>query len=125
MQNPADSFYRLALLLAGLIGAGGMAAAAAATHTGDTLILGNLALVGLTQAPALLALSLYASNGFCFRLATGLIALGALLFCLDLAARHFTGNRLFPMSAPIGGTAMIAGWIAVAVGAVLSFRSKG
>ena len=50
-------FSRLALFLAGVLGAGGVAAAAASAHTGDAL-LGPLALVALAQAPALLAFGL-------------------------------------------------------------------
>jgi uncharacterized membrane protein YgdD (TMEM256/DUF423 family) len=47
------------------------------------------------------------------------VAIGACLFSADLAARHFLGAGLFPMSAPFGGTAIIAGWLIVAVGGLL------
>ena len=40
----------------------------------------------------------------------------------DLLARDFLGSRLFPMSAPIGGTLLIAGWLAIAVSALWRFR---
>jgi uncharacterized membrane protein YgdD (TMEM256/DUF423 family) len=45
------------------------------------------------------------------------LAVGALLFAGDLAARHFLDTRLFPMAAPAGGMAMIAGWLLVAISA--------
>ena len=40
---------------------------------------------------------------------------GAALFAADLATRAFSGDRLFPFAAPIGGTAMIVSWFALAV----------
>ena len=104
-------FNRLAIAVAGILGAAGVAAAAGATHTGDQAILGPLALIALTQAPAVLALGLFAGSGRIVRPATALIGLGALFFSADLAARHFTGSGLFPLSAPLGGGAMIAGWV--------------
>jgi uncharacterized membrane protein YgdD (TMEM256/DUF423 family) len=100
-----------------------MAAAAAASHAGDERILGPLALIALTQAPALLAIALAAPAGRIFRAGAILIALGAVIFTADLALRHFTGNRLFPLSAPIGGTAMIAGWLVLAVCGLLKRQS--
>lgn len=103
-------FSRLAVAVAGLLGATGVTAAAGASHGGDSQILGSLALIALTQAPAILALGLLGGGRF-LNLATAIIGLGALLFSADLATRHFTDARLFPMSAPIGGTAMIIGWL--------------
>jgi uncharacterized membrane protein YgdD (TMEM256/DUF423 family) len=50
------------------------------------------------------------------------IGAGALLFSADLAVRHFTGHGLFPMSAPIGGSAMILGWALLVPAAVLLRR---
>jgi uncharacterized membrane protein YgdD (TMEM256/DUF423 family) len=119
-----DWFTRLAIVIAGLLGAAGIAAAAGATHTGDTRLLGALALVALTQAPAILGLTLLAGRSIAFRLATAGIALGAVVFSVDIAMRHFTGNGLFPMSAPLGGILMIAGWLAVAVAGATSPRNR-
>jgi uncharacterized membrane protein YgdD (TMEM256/DUF423 family) len=118
-----DWFTRLAIVIAGLLGAAGIAAAAGATHTGDTRLLGALALVALTQAPAILALTLL-GRSIVFRIATAGIALGAVVFSADIAMRHFTGSGLFPMSAPLGGILMIAGWLAVAVAGAMSRRNR-
>ena len=41
------------------------------------------------------------------------------LFAGDLVFRHAAGHGLFPMSAPTGGFLMMAGWLAVALGAFL------
>ncbi|MBE0692150.1 MAG: DUF423 domain-containing protein, partial [Aquamicrobium sp.] len=40
-------------------------------------------------------------------------------FAGDLVLRDVAGQRLFPMAAPTGGTLTIAGWLAVAVSALL------
>jgi uncharacterized membrane protein YgdD (TMEM256/DUF423 family) len=44
--------------------------------------------------------------------------LGAFLFSGDIALRAFAGHRLFPMAAPIGGTVLIAAWLALAAAAI-------
>lgn len=107
------------IFLAGLLGAAGIAAAAASSHASDGPRFASLALIALTQAPVLLALGLYAGPGIVIRTGGLIIAAGALLFCLDLAGRHFMGSGLFPMSAPLGGMAMIAGWLVVAFGGLM------
>ncbi len=73
----------------------------------------------LAHAPALVAL--YAAWPS-FRTAPAaalLIAAGTALFSADLAMRHASGHGLFPMSAPLGGTTIMAGWLAVSLGAFL------
>ncbi len=117
-----DWFSRLAIVIAGILGAGGVAAAAAASHLGDDHILGNLALIALTQAPAVLALGLFAGRGIALCVATALIALGALAFSADLAAIHFMGVSPLPMAAPVGGTMMIAGWLLLIPAALIARR---
>ena len=77
---------------------------------------------GVAAAPALLALTLLATTNL-LRIATLTLAGGATLFCADLAARHLFGGGLFPFSAPLGGMAMIAGWVLVGVGGLLMPRS--
>jgi len=106
-----DWFPRLAVIVAGVLGASGIAAAAGASHAGDASILVPLSLIALTQAPAVLALGLHAAATRFLRLATAVIAVGALIFVADLAARHFTGTALFPLAAPVGGGALILGWL--------------
>ena len=44
-----------------------------------------------------------------------LMEAGATLFSAELAARAFTGDRLFPFAAPIGGTTMMLSWLALAI----------
>jgi len=108
-----DWFNRLAILIAGLLGAAGVATAAAATHAGGAL-LQPLALVALTQAPALLAFGLSPVKAIGLRAGALVVGIGALLFAADLGIRQLWGPSLFPYAAPIGGAAMIAGWLIVA-----------
>jgi uncharacterized membrane protein YgdD (TMEM256/DUF423 family) len=44
------------------------------------------------------------------------------LFAGDLTMRAFTGAGLFPLAAPSGGIAMIAGWAMVALAALMPPR---
>jgi len=118
----SDWFTRLMLFFAGLLGAGGVAAAAASAHTGAAL-LQSLALVALTQAPALLAFGLVPVRSAGLRTGALIVAAGALLFAADLAVRHFLGPHLFPYAAPVGGTAMIAGWALVGIAGLLARRT--
>ena len=118
----SETFTRIIVVVAALLGAAGVAAAAGATHSGDQALLGPLALVALTQAPALIALAAYQPPFRLMRSAAVVIALGAMLFSADLAMRHFTGAPLFPHAAPIGGTMLIAGWLVLAVSAIVGPR---
>ncbi|OAP34783.1 DUF423 domain-containing protein [Sinorhizobium americanum] len=107
------------LFIAGLMGVFGVAAAAAASHGTDPRLLGGASAMCLAHAPALVALHAGWSHFRTATIAALLLALGTALFAADLTMRHFTGHGLFPMSAPLGGVTMIAGWLAVALGALL------
>lgn len=100
--------------LAGLCGALAIAAYAGAAHGGETH-LNTIAPLLLGHAPALLILSLIVSNSRVASLGGAILVAGLALFCGDLFMRDMTGNRLFPMSAPIGGSLMILGWLVVGV----------
>lgn len=108
---------RLTLFFAGLIGAFGVGFSALAAHGGDTRLYGAAALVSLTQAPALLGLSIGWRMIRTSAVASLLIGIGCILFAGDVSVLAKFGHGLFPMAAPIGGTMMILGWIAVAAGA--------
>jgi uncharacterized membrane protein YgdD (TMEM256/DUF423 family) len=117
-----DAIRNFILLLAGVIGCAGVALAAAATHGGDTHYFGAASTMSLAHAPALLAI--YAGYD---RLRTApaaglVLGLGTLLFGGDLIYRHFHDTGLFPLAAPIGGFAMMAGWILAGLGAFLAVR---
>ncbi len=113
---------RLVVVLAGLAGACGVVLAAVAAHGADAASLASGANMLLVHAPAALAIAALADRAVLPRRASLLVALalllGAGLFAGDLAMRHFTGNRLFPMAAPTGGTLTILSWAALVVAAL-------
>ncbi|GAK68970.1 hypothetical protein RRU01S_03_01380 [Agrobacterium rubi TR3 = NBRC 13261] len=102
------------LFLSGILGAAGVALAAAATHTGATYMLGNASAMCLAHAPILLGLYLGWERIRTAVPAAILLGLGTMVFAGDLVSRHFTESGLFPMAAPIGGLGMILGWLALA-----------
>jgi len=113
-----DAIIRPAtLFVVGILGGGGVALAAAATHGGDTHFLGAASTMCLAHAPALLALYAGYDRIRTAPLAAMLLGLGTLIFAGDLISRHFGGSSLFPLAAPTGGFGMIAGWAAIALGA--------
>jgi uncharacterized membrane protein YgdD (TMEM256/DUF423 family) len=111
---------RLLIVFAGLVGAAGVAAAAAASHDcGRNLA--ALSTICLAHGPALLALGL-AGRGRVLLAAAGVLALGTALFCADLAMREYLGHGLFSGAAPLGGGAMLLGWLGVALGGMFLRR---
>ena len=113
---------QILIVVAGLLGAAGIALAAAGAHghpqsgldaAGYLLVIHAVALLGGADAlhQGLLARTVGAG-------ALLALAIGAALFGSDVAMRAFVGHRLFPMAAPAGGLAMIAGWLAIAIAAV-------
>ncbi|WP_294540707.1 DUF423 domain-containing protein [uncultured Rhodoblastus sp.] len=111
--------------LAGLMGAGGVAAAAVAAHIGGGARLANVAMILLVHAAAVLALSARAketSGSSRLWLASALaLAFGATLFSADVALLTLRGARLFPMAAPTGGMTMIAGWLLASAAGLAGF----
>jgi len=109
------------LVLACLMGAGGVGLAAAAAHGAPALGLESAAYLLLFHAVAVLGAAGLADRGLLWRpvalvAMAGFIAGGG-LFAGDIAMRAFAGQRLFPMAAPIGGTLLILGWLVLAVAA--------
>ncbi|WP_320198366.1 DUF423 domain-containing protein [Agrobacterium sp. rho-13.3] len=102
------------LFLSGVLGASGVALAAAATHTGATQLLGNASAMCLAHAPILLGLYIGWERIRTATPAAILLGLGTVIFAGDLVSKHFTGNSLLPMVAPAGGLGMIFGWLVLA-----------
>ena len=112
---------RLTIMAAGLIGAIGVMSAAAASHAGESRNLSAIAAICLAHGPVLLALGL-ASHGRVFNVSTLLMVFGTVVFAADLGVREWLGHGLFPGAAPIGGVAMIAGWLALVLAGAVSAR---
>ena len=119
--------FRVLVMLAGAMGAAGVALAAASAHQPDATRLASASSMLLFHAPTVLAavllverrvihmwLGLAASFGF---------VVAAALFATDLAIRQYAGHSLFPMAAPTGGTLLIVSWLTLAVAA--AWRRRG
>ena len=103
----------------GLTGAAGVALSAYGAHAGG----GNVTTAAqflLFHAPLFVALGLAGKSSRVRRAGVGLLCLGLVLFCGDLLMRHFAGTRLFSMSAPSGGMAMIGGWLVIAISGLMT-----
>lgn len=109
------------MLIGGVLGAAGVSAAAAAAHVANTAGMNAIAQIGMAHGAALVALAALA-QGMARPVwtlgAASLIAFGAGAFCLELGLRHFFAISMFPNAAPIAGTAIILGWLGVAVAAL-------
>ncbi|WP_247970500.1 DUF423 domain-containing protein [Bradyrhizobium sp. 195] len=118
--------HRLLIGLAGLMGAAGVALAAASAHGGDASRLASASAMLLFHATAILATVALLARGLLHG-GIGLVgasglAIGAALFAGDLSLRQYAGHSLFPYAAPTGGTVMILGWLAVTLAAVVAKR---
>jgi uncharacterized membrane protein YgdD (TMEM256/DUF423 family) len=113
---------RAPLVLAGvaaLMGAAGVALAAAGVHENGGELAERAALFLLLHAAAALAIAAHARIATASARALLIVGFvmegGAVLFSAELAMHVFTGNRIFAFAAPIGGTTMMLSWIALAV----------
>lgn len=117
---------RLIVALAALAGGLGVVASAAAAHGTGSDSLKTAAQFLLFHAPAILALAALGGTGLTralpTRLAAVLLLVGLALFSGDLALRALYTRPLFPMAAPIGGTALMLGWLAAVIAALIPAR---
>jgi uncharacterized membrane protein YgdD (TMEM256/DUF423 family) len=114
--------FRLLVVLAGAMGAAGVALAAASAHQPDATPLASASSMLLFHAPAVLAAVLLVERRV-IHMRLGLMAalgfvIAATLFAGDLTLRRYTGHSLFPMAAPTGGTLLMLGWLLLAVAAI-------
>lgn len=113
---------RLLVVLAGAMGAAGVALAAASAHQPDATRLASASSMLLFHASAVLATVLLAERSV-IHMRLGLAAalgfvIAAALFAGDLTLRQYAGYSLFPMAAPTGGTLLIVSWLVLAVAAL-------
>jgi uncharacterized membrane protein YgdD (TMEM256/DUF423 family) len=114
--------FRLLVVLAGAMGAAGVALAAASAHQPDATRLASASSMLLFHASAVLAAVLLVERRV-IHMRLGFAAafdfvIAAALFAGDLTLRQYAGHSLFPMAAPAGGTLLILGWLMLAVAAV-------
>lgn len=111
------------LVLAGLMGATGVALAAAGAHAAPGAGLDSAAYLMLFHAVAVLSAAGLLAQGLLWPpLATAAMAgfvAGGALFAGDVSMRAFAGHRLFPMAAPTGGTLLILAWLVLSAAAIV------
>jgi hypothetical protein len=121
-------FERFLAALAGLLGAGGVALAAAAAHVAQGSSLDSAALIALVHAPTILAGLAGLRSGVLHRrmglLAIAGLGLGTVLFSGDLAIRVFAGHSLFPMAAPSGGLILIGAWLLLGLSGIFARQHR-
>ena len=119
-ERTSSGSARILVAAGGLCGALGVALSAMAAHRGGAFT-GTAASFLLMHAPVFLAVGLVGGNRI---LRTGglILLVGLVVFSGDLLARDLLGSRLFPLAAPVGGTLLMAGWLAIAASAVVSPR---
>jgi uncharacterized membrane protein YgdD (TMEM256/DUF423 family) len=113
---------RAPFLLAGvaaLMGAAGVALAAAGVHENGGELAERGALFLLLHAAATLAIAAHAriadEPARTLVIVGFAMEAGAILFSGELAMHVFMGVRIFPFAAPLGGTIMILSWLALAI----------
>jgi uncharacterized membrane protein YgdD (TMEM256/DUF423 family) len=116
------------VILAGLLGAGGVVLAAAGAHAAPNAGLEGAAYLLVFHAAAVLGGAALAQQGLLWRplaLLT-LIAwiVGAALFAGDIALRAFAGHRLFAFAAPTGGMILIGAWLVLALAAIVALLQR-
>ena len=116
------------VVLAGLMGAGGVGLSAAGAHAAPGANLGAAGSMLLFHAGAVVAVLGARAGGVLHgdvALWAGLgLALGSALFAGDIALRAFAGARLFPMAAPSGGVVLILSWLVVALAGLLGAGAR-
>ena len=110
------------IVLAGLMGVGGVILAAAGAHVASGTGLDSAAYILLFNAAAVLGGAALVEQGALWRplalIALAGLVLGGALFSCDVALRAFAGYRLFPMGGPNGGTILVTAWLALAAAAI-------
>jgi uncharacterized membrane protein YgdD (TMEM256/DUF423 family) len=118
----------IVIVIAGLMGAAGIALAAAGAHAAPHAGLDSAAYMLLFHAVALLGGAALTQQGALLRppMLAVLIAwiVGTMLFSGDIALRAFAGHRLFAFAAPAGGIILIAAWLALAAAATAALLKR-
>ncbi|KPH79705.1 DUF423 domain-containing protein [Bosea vaviloviae] len=118
---------KIHLFLAALMGLSGVALLAAAAHVTGTTNVQTAGQMLMFHAPLVFGATAARKAGFLAdllaRIALSLIIAGVALFAADLSRRGFSSEALFPRAAPIGGFAMLGGWLLLALSALFAKRA--
>ncbi|MEM9635508.1 MAG: DUF423 domain-containing protein [Pseudomonadota bacterium] len=123
MSPPVEQtskLLRICLVLTGLTGALGVVSLALSAHSAAPALLSTAAQMLLFHAPVFLGIGVLAQirQVPLLPFVAALLGIGLFLFCGDLFSRILIGQRLFPMSAPIGGMLVIVSWVGLALSAL-------
>ncbi|MCV0426859.1 MAG: DUF423 domain-containing protein [Roseibium sp.] len=118
--EPTTKLLRFCLVLSGFTGALGVVSLALSAHASASGLLTTAAQMLLFHAPLFLGIGLLSQIRKVPLLPFVAICLtcGLLLFCGDLFSRVVSGQKLFPMSAPLGGILVIISWAGLALNAL-------
>lgn len=118
---------KIHLFLAALMGLSGVALLAAAAHVTGTTNVQTAGQMLMFHAPLVFGATAARKAGFLAdllaRIALSLIIAGVALFAADLSRRGFYSEALFPRAVPIGGFAMLGGWLLLALSALFAKRA--
>ena len=102
---------------AGVLGGAGVAVAAAGAHLAGGDLARTAADFLMIHAAVILAGSVLAAlrqrTHVLLGMALGLLTLGSILFSGELALASLAGLRPVPLAAPVGGSCLILGWVAL------------
>ncbi len=104
-----NRFASALLAIAGLMGAAGVGLAAWSAHRGGGDLAMSAALFLILHAGVVAALALAAEG--VLLVAAAALGLGTILFSGELAIHAVVGAQPWPTAAPVGGMAMIGGWL--------------
>jgi|LNFM01.1.fsa_nt_gb uncharacterized membrane protein YgdD (TMEM256/DUF423 family) len=117
----------VALVIAGLMGAAGVIAAALAAHSVQGPALVSASSMLLVHALAVVGVVSLLDGARLWRpaaaLAIAVWIVGGVLFAGDIGLRAYSGQRLFSMAAPTGGSMLIVGWVLLTVSAIAGSRA--
>ncbi len=115
----------LLIALAGLLGASGVALAAAAAHVSGGEAVRAAAEIAMVHAAAVVALTAYSwqsGSPTVWRVVAAAMLFGAALFTAAVAAGSLMNFRPIPSLAPIGGSLTILSWLGVTATALWEAR---
>ena len=114
---------RIHILLAGLMGAAGVALWAMAAHRPGAASLVTSAHFLLFHAAAIISITACRKQGLIAdkmaSISVSALIIGTMLFSGDLVMRSFLQSSLFINAAPIGGVLTIIGWMLLALAAAM------
>lgn len=125
-QRPAPIFANPGLgILAGLLGASGVALAAVAAHLTDVRAISAAAHLSLAHAPALLVIA--ATRIGLSRLGAlggASMGIGTLIFVAAVISRPLFSIGFLAPAAPYGGGLVILGWLILAGAGIMSLLQR-